>query len=744
MLLEQLLRARHTLRGELDAADALHLESLEHRRAGRLDAAENALRRAIERDASVAAYHHDLGNLLQDRGKIDAAIACYRKALRLHPAFAEAWNDLGTARYSKGELEAALECYRQAVRLRPDHMVAHANLGGVCRKLGLLHEARRALQREFFLRVKSALFRPRSNPAQVALDSGHPRLALALSSDPRITALAYLRLGERSKAAESARGDPYITALAQPTKESLERALSKTPRDPALHLALGRVLGKDGEAAYRRALELDPLSVLARVRLSELLRETERLDESQAMARAALELDDESPAAHYALGMVWKARGISRKARESFERSLELEPRSLAALEQLVHLLREEERMDEAERRLRAALRERPDAPQLLADLGLILGDQMRYDEAIGLFDRAPNYLPAINRKALLLDQIGDRARSRELLERALALAPDDPNVHYNLGLHHLKHGDFARGWPLYERRRGFDSFIGRYRRFPLPEWDGGSAEGRTVLVLPEQGLGDEIMFGSCIPDLAARAKHVIVECDAKLEAIFRRSFPGTTVVSRARTVENDWINRIEPKPDLQTSSGSLARVFRKNKEDFPQRPFLKADPGSTAWRAKLEALGPGRKIGLSWKGGVGITGKKRRSFSLSDLAQVLRIPNVHWVNLQYTDVREELKTSPVRVHHWQDAIDDYDQTAALVSALDGVLTVCTAIVHLTGGLGRPALVMVPFGADWRYGASGERMIWYPSVRLIRQSAVARWSDVLDEVSRRIASNTFS
>ena len=93
-----------------------------------------------------------------------------------------------------------------------------------------------------------------------------------------------------------------------------------------------------------------------------------------------------------------------------------------------------------------------------------------------------------------------------------------------------------------------------------------------------------------------------------------------------------------------------------------------------------------------------------------------------------------------MKVHHWQEAIDDYDQTAALVCALDGVLTVCTAIVHLTGALGRPALVMVPFGADWRYGGSGERMIWYPSVRLLRQQKVGQWSEVLDEVSRRIRS----
>ena len=90
-----------------------------------------------------------------------------------------------------------------------------------------------------------------------------------------------------------------------------------------------------------------------------------------------------------------------------------------------------------------------------------------------------------------------------------MALAPEDDHVHYNLGLHRLKHGRFAEGWEGYERRRNFDSFIGRFRDMPLPEWDGGPLDGRTALVLPEQGLGDEIMFGSCLPQVLERARHV-------------------------------------------------------------------------------------------------------------------------------------------------------------------------------------------------------------------------------------------
>jgi len=803
-VLESILRARHCLSlGQLDAAEALarenrndadllHILGVVGLRRGQPEAAEAALRRAIERDASVAAYHNDLGNALQDRGRLNEAIACYRRALRLHPGFAEAWNDLGTARYAKGELDVARECYRQALRLRPDHVVAHANMGAACRKLGLLREARRALQRELVLRLKQALrsLVPRkldlASAVQLAglarshLDEGNARLAIeisrkALELDARnaaalcVLSAAHQRQGRTAEALEAARksGDPQELGRALAAVGRIDEAAAAfdetlwlEPRDAALHVALGEARRRRGdragaESAYRRAIELDPLSLVARVRLSELLREADRLDEAEAIARAVLEIDDEAPAAHIVLGMALKTKGHMKKARECFERAAALKPGHPQALQQLAHALREEDRPDEAERHLRAALRERPDDPGLATDLGMILADQMRYDEALERFERAleaaPGNVVAINRKALLLDHLGERHRSLDLLREALRLAPSDEFVHYtryNLGLHHLKYGNFAEGWDGYEHRRGFENFIGRYRRFPLPHWDGGPLEGRNVLVLPEQGLGDEIMFGSCLPELAAEARHAIVECDPKLEAIFRRSFPACTVVSRQRTAENDWITRVDPRPELQVAAGSLARRYRNRAEDFPQRPFLQADPAAVAaWKAKLDALGPGRKIGLSWRGGVGITGKKRRSFSLEQLAPLLRLPATQYVNLQYTDVREELRQlesrQSLKVHHWPEAIDDYDQTAALVCALDGVLTVCTAIVHLTGALGRPALVMVPFGADWRYGGEGERIVWYPSVRLIRQRQVGEWSDVLQEVSRRIGAGAW-
>jgi tetratricopeptide (TPR) repeat protein len=827
--LELVLRARHCL--SLDrlaeaealareacatpasAADAWHVVAAVHRRAGKLEAAEAALRQAISRDPKTAAYHNELGNLLQDRGRLNDAIAAYRRALRLYPAFAEAWNDLGTARYAKGEFEAAVDCYQRALRLRPDHVVAYANLGAVYRKLGLLSEARRALQSELWQRLRQgarSLWRRQPKLpalAEAQLRVGNARHAAqiaqrAIEIEPRnVAALAVLgeallRQGRSEEALTTARraselrpGDPALhlqlaralvalerldeaaaayahadapaelaqlhlrrgeAAAAEPL---LRKALAHQPLEASVHAALGEACQRqtrldEAEAHYRRALELDAGHFVAHVRLSDLLRDTGRVEEAEAAARRALALDDEAVAGHFSLGMAHKARGRMEPAMRAFRRALELDPGASQAMQQLALALREEDRLEEAEAQLRAAVRLRPHSPLLLADHGMVLADLMRYDEALACLDRAlelaPHSVIAINRKALIVDHLGDRVQGLALLQQAARLAPNDDHAKYNIGLHHLKYGEYAAGWDGYEHRRRFESFVGKHRRFPLPEWDGGSLAGRTLLVQPEQGLGDEIMFGSCIPEVAAQAKHVIVECDAKLEAIFRRSFPQCTVVSRQRTLANDWVQRIQPRPDLQIAAGSLACRFRRAASEFPQhKGFLHPDPSSvTRWRAQLEALGPGRKVGLSWQGGVGFTGRKRRSLTLEQLLPILRLPGLQFVNLQYTEVGEEMRLLEsrhgVKVHHWQDAIDDYDQTAALVAALDSVLTVCTAIVHLTGALGRPALVMVPFGPDWRYGATGERMIWYPSVRLVRQRRLGEWGEVLDEVSSRL------
>src|SRR6185436_8166228 len=151
---------------------------------------------------------------------------------------------------------------------------------------------------------------------------------------------------------------------------------------------------------------------------------------------------------------------------------------------------------------------------------------------------------------------------------------------------------------------------------------------------------------------------------------------------------------------------------------------YLKADPQHVArWRERLAALGPGHKVGLSWTGGVPRTRRELRSLSLDQLQPLLAMPGFRFISLQYTaGARDEVEAwrarSGIAVEHWPEAIADYDQTAALVCALDLVVSVCTSLVHLGGALGRPVRVLAPISPEWRYGFAGEAMPWYPSVRV--------------------------
>ncbi|HUG76418.1 MAG TPA: tetratricopeptide repeat protein [Burkholderiales bacterium] len=637
-------------------------------------------------------------NLESGNPRLAARIAAH--AVERSPGDARAWALLSDAQHSAGKREEAIAAAEKAAALRPRDAQAAERLGRLLAQAGRLDEA------------------------AVQIDK-------SLSQQPRSR-------GARRAAAE--------LALARRDWARAERLA----REGGLAFALGEALFKQGrvqeaEAAWREALAADARQLEAWIRLGDLLRLGGRLEESLACLERAVELDEESAAAQIALGMALREKGRTHAAVERFELALRLDPANAQAHQQLGEILRYENRIAEAERRFREGLKARPGEPRLLVDLGMALADQMRYDEAFACIGEAlardARWPLALAAKGILLDLTGRSSEAERLLGAALEAAPGDADLGYNLAICRLRHARFAEGWQGFELRRQKENFVGRYRRFPFPEWQGEPLEGNTILVYPEQGLGDEIMYASCIPDLEARARHVVLECNPKLGELLARSFPRSTVIARSRTMANDWVNHLEPAPGLQAPIGSLPLRFRTRAQDFPaHRGFLAADPAKVAkWRSRLDALGPGRRIGLSWQGGVGHTGRARRSFTLEALLPVLRLPGVHFVSLQYTpEAKSEAEALRARhgvaLHHWQEAIDDYDETAGLVCALDSVLTVCTAIVHLTGALGRPALVMVPFGSDWRYGASGDRMPWYPSVRLVRQSRIGDWSDVLATV----------
>jgi hypothetical protein len=235
--------------------------------------------------------------------------------------------------------------------------------------------------------------------------------------------------------------------------------------------------------------------------------------------------------------------------------------------------------------------------------------------------------------------------------------------------------------------------------------------------------------------------------CNDRLQRLFRRSFPEAEF--HPKPIKNTppaWLKQAG-RIDYQVYMGSMPGLLRNHWRDFPgHRGYLRADPQRVAhWKARLDALGPGRRIGLSWRGGTVDTRRAMRSLSLDQLLPLFNVPGCRFVSLQYgSDTADEVAQFSARtgiaLPHWQEAIDDYDETAALVEALDLTISVCTSVIHLGGALGRPVWVMVPGVPEWRYGRRGERMPWYPSVRLFRSPKIGEWDPVVRTLADELGS----
>ena len=379
--------------------------------------------------------------------------------------------------------------------------------------------------------------------------------------------------------------------------------------------------------------------------------------------------------------------------------------------------------------------------------LGLVLGREFgafeRADELLRrVLETDPDWLPALVNLGWNLLEQGKYHEGYLLIARALAIAPQDADARLVRACMKLKQGEFSEGWADYGSRH-----LSRFATpspHPFPVWTGESLQGRTLLVRGEQGIGDQIMFASCLPDVIACAHSVIVECNPKLVSLFRRSFPGASVRESADPRPNHDRTAIPGGADFQIAMGDLPGIFRNHWDDFPRRQsYLVADPERVRfWKSRLSGLGNGFCLGVSWRGGVSATRRHLRSFDLEQLLPVLQLP-LGVVSLQYDRVEADLERLRLQhgmsLAHWQDSIDDYDETAALVCALDGVLSVCTAVVHLAGALGRPVWVLAPMVTEWRYLDKGETMPWYPSVRLVRQRRLGEWGDTISAAREMIA-----
>jgi Flp pilus assembly protein TadD len=444
------------------------------------------------------------------------------------------------------------------------------------------------------------------------------------------------------------------------------------------------------------------------------------------------------------LGWVLARRSDLANAETAFRTALCREPCSADSQAGLADVLAARERFDAAAVHYQRALELAPCDAQTLFNFGCSLIALRRFDPAIEVLERSarldPTHADTLHNLAIAHAQLGRWQEADQLCTKALALDPSAWKARLLRGMSRVALGAFADGWDDYEARcQGQEYYT---CRLDLPRWRGPADVRQSIAVVPEQGIGTQLLFASCVADVGGHVPHVTLGCESRLVGILRRALPTTHVVAAGLLPELARSGLF----DAYVMAGSLPSIFRRSAESFPGTRYLAPDPiVQVRWRERLAALGHGFKVGVSWGGGAGAPDASHRRTELRNWKSLASLDHVQWINLQYDATPDELeqwrRLAGERFHDWidLDKKHDLENLAGLVSELDLAITVVNSKVHLAGGLGTPTWALIPRGGEWRWQTSGRSCHWHQSVRLFRQQRPDDWSDVFAELQAELA-----
>ncbi|MFV3129373.1 tetratricopeptide repeat protein [Niveispirillum sp. KHB5.9] len=512
---------------------------------------------------------------------------------------------------------------------------------------------------------------------------------------------------------------------------------------PARQLDAAMARHQQGDLAgavtgYRRLLQRLPGNTDISHLLGLALWQTGEHEEGLRLVLAAAKAAPGSAAIQNNLGgMLMQDRQFAA-AERAFRAALTANPKLVDAWSNLAAVLLEQNRPDAAEKAARQALAADPARADAWSNRGVALLELGRLDEAETCQRKALDLNPAL---AVAHANLGTLLRRRDdaaavsAFRRALDLDADQPIARFNLSLDHLAQGRLQQGWTDYEER-----FRARQRQprrnLDLPFWQGEMLEGRHLLIWPEQGLGDEILFASVFPDLAGLDGPVTVECEARLVPLFARSFAHLRVAAAGTT----------PAADLQIAAGSLPRLARPSLGRFSGAPWLTPDAARVEhWRRALVLDGPALTVGFCWRSGL--KGGERTGLypQLADFAPLFALPGIRWVALQYdlddpATAAELAAGVPDGLDLFRPALDlrdDLDGVAALMAALDLVVSAATSVSELAGALGVPVW-RVGTGDDWTRLGAGARP-WYGTTRCFAPAPGRGFPGLLADMARELA-----
>jgi Flp pilus assembly protein TadD len=495
---------------------------------------------------------------------------------------------------------------------------------------------------------------------------------------------------------------------------------------------------REAEVLYRQVLAVAPDHPDALHLLGVIASQAGRHDLAADLILRAIHRNPTAAEYHANLGLALAAMNQFSQAIAAYQQAIALRPDFPDALNNLGKAHDLSGQTAQAVECYRRAIALKPDFASAHSNLAQALCMAGETDAAIAALQQtialAPQSAQAYNNLGNAFYRKGDPVAAEQACRNALILRPDLPDAHLNLAVALLMQGKLPEGFKEYAWRSRVQGTMVPRRSFMQPRWDGSELLGRRILLHVEQGFGDMIQFIRYVPMVVQRGGKVIVDCPEQ----FIRLLSGQFDVGH-------WITNLSESVQFEVHCPllDLPMVFETSLESIPSDvPYIKAEARlADRWRDRLCSATQSTNdkpmhVGLAWAGSLAHANDRKRSMTLSTLAPLAEIDNLHFISLQKGPGAVEASNppGPMNLTDWTPELNDFADTAALIANLDLIITIDSAVAHLAGAMGKPVWLLLPFLPDWRWMMHREDSPWYPTMRLFRQPAPGDWETPVRKV----------